>query len=121
MKRALICAAVAACFAPALAAAQTAALGLTREQLEDADLIDAAGREIGEVERVVAGPDGRVTALIVELDQRDPTPDKLVQIPLDGLKAIPEQGGRGGYDIQTRQSAADLLKLPPASTTSRPR
>lgn len=120
MKRALISAVAAVCLAPSLAAAQAVALGLTLDQLEDADLIDGSGREIGEVERVVTGADGRVIGLIVELDERDPTPDKLVQIPLDGLKAVPERGG-GGHDIQTRQSKAELMKLPPASTTSRPR
>ena len=62
-----------------------------------------------------------ISSLIIELDQRDPTPDKRVMIPLDGLKAVPEPGDRGDYNIQTRQSQADLLKLPPASTTSRGR
>ncbi|CAN7226037.1 PRC-barrel domain-containing protein [Phenylobacterium sp. LjRoot219] len=121
MKYALICAVVAICAAPSLALAQADALGLTRGQLEDADLVDLSGREIGEVEGVVTDADGRIIGLLVELDQRDPTPDKLVQIPLDGLKAVPEPGDPRSFDIQTRQSAAELMKLPPASTTSRPR
>lgn len=120
MKRVLIAAFAAASLAPALALAQATALGLDRHQLEDADLIDASGREIGEVEEVVTDAGGAITGLIIELDQRDPTPDKRVMIPLDGLKAAPERSG-GGYDIQTRQSKADLMKLPPASTTSRTR
>jgi hypothetical protein len=119
MKPALICAFAAACLAPPIAAAQAGALRLSRHQLEDADLIDATGREIGEVEGVVTDDRGAITSLLIELDQRDPTPDKRVMIPLDGLKAVPEPGDRGDYDIQTRQSKADLLKLPPASTTSR--
>jgi len=119
MKRVLICAFAAACFAPQIAAARAGALGISRHQLEDADLIDASGREIGEVEGVVTDSGGKITGLIIEIDQRDPTPDKRVMIPLDGLKAVPEPGDRGDYNIQTRQSQADLLKLPPASTSSR--
>ena len=125
MMRILICAFAAACLAPQIAAAQAGpqagALGLTRQQLEDADLIDSSGREIGEVEGVVTDPSGAVTNLIIELDQRDPAPDRRVMIPLDDLKAARQRGGSGGYDIQTRQSADELMKLPPASTTSRRR
>lgn len=100
---------------PALAIAQApadGALGLTRHQLEDADLVDARGREIGEVERVVIGADGKVSGLIVEIDQRDPKPDRHVQISLAGLKAVPEARDPGDFNIQTDKSVADLLALP---------
>ena len=117
MKNTVLALAAAACLAPTLAAAQVAALGLTRAQLEDADLIDARGREIGEVERVVTGADGAVTGLIVEIDQRDPKPDKLVQIPLTGLKAVPERGDAGSFNIQTQQTVEQLLASPAASLT----
>jgi len=121
MKRTLMCALAAAWLAPQLAAAQAGALGLSRHQLEDADLIDASGREIGEVEGVVADDSGAITSLIIELDQRDPEPDKRVMLPVDGLRAVPERGDPGRYDVQTQQSPAELMKLPPASTTSRGR
>ena len=115
MNRSIAALAAAACLAPAAASAQSAALGLTRAQIEDADLVDANGREIGEVERVVAGADGTVTGLIVEVDQRDPQHDKLVQIPLTGLKAVPDRGDAGDHNIQTRQTAAQLLAMPAAT------
>lgn len=121
MKRALICLFAAACLAPQVAAAQAGALGLSRHQLEDADLIDASGREIGEVEGVVTDASGAITSLIIELDQRDPAPDKRVLLPLRDLQAVPERGDPGHYDIQTQRSAAELMKLPPATTTSRGR
>ncbi|CAN7651650.1 PRC-barrel domain-containing protein [Phenylobacterium sp. LjRoot225] len=115
MKR-IIVAAIAAAFAvPCVAVAQSAALGLTRHQLEDADLVDAQGREIGEVEKLVVGPNGNVTGLIVEIDQRDPTPDRRVQIPLTGLKSVPERGDPGDHNIQTQRSVAELLALPASS------
>lgn len=107
----------ATCLAPPLAVAQPApakpvALGLTRLQLEDADLLDANGREIGEVERLVMDRNGAVIALIVEVDQNDPTPDHIVQIPLTGLVAVPNADDKGEFDVQTSQSVADLLALP---------
>ena len=48
--------------------AQTAPgpLGLTAEQLDDADLIDPQGREIGEVENLMVGPKGDVVGLVVD-------------------------------------------------------
>lgn len=114
MRLLTLCAATTAAFLPMMAQAQVTdgALGLTRHQLEDADLIDARGREIGEIERVVNGADGKVTGLIVEIDQRDPTPDKHVQIPLTGLKAVPEARDPGDFNIQTQKTAADLLAMP---------
>ena len=54
--------------APAAAQQPTIALGLTREQLEDADILDATGREIAEVEQVVMDSSGKVTGLLVEID-----------------------------------------------------
>jgi hypothetical protein len=102
---------------PAWSQAQAdGALGLSRHQLEDADLINAQGREIGEVERVVIAADGQVSGLIVEIDQRDPKPDRHVQIPLTGLKAVPEPRDPGDFNIQTDKSANELLALPAAPT-----
>jgi hypothetical protein len=101
--------------AAALAQADASPLGISRDQLEDADLVDARGREIGEVEGLVAGADGVVTAVIVEVDQRDPTPDRRVQLPLAGLKAIPDRSDPGEFNIQTQQTVQQLLAMPEAS------
>ena len=107
---------VAASLVPAAAWAQSdeTPLGIARHQLEDADLLDARGREIGEVEGLVAGADGKITGLIVEIDQRDPTPDRRVQIPISGLKAVPDRGDAGEFNIQIAKTAAELLALPQA-------
>lgn len=116
MKTLMIGLLAAASLAPAVAAAQaqTTPLGITREQLEDADLIDARGREIGEVEGLVVGPNGAITGVILEIDQRDPKPDRRVQLPIDELKAVPERGDPGDFNIQTQQSREQLLALPEA-------
>lgn len=74
---------------PAVAQEATIALRLTREQLEDADILDTTGREIAEVEQVVTDASGKVTGLLVEIDDTDP--DRNVTIPLDGLIVV-EQG-----------------------------
>ena len=73
------------------------------------------GREIGEVENFMVGPKGDVVGLIVEIDQRDPKPDHIVQIPLTGLAAVPDPDDRGEFDIQTRQGVAEFLAMPAAS------
>ena len=103
---------IAACLAPSLAAAQPVALGLTRLQIEDADLVDLQGRELGEVERLVIDSGGKVTHLIVEIDRNDPKPDHIVQIPLTGLAAVPDPDDRGEFDVQTRQGVDELLAMP---------
>lgn len=103
---------IAACLAPSLAAAQPVALGLTRLQIEGTGLVDLQGREIGGVERLVVDSTGRVTHLIVEIDQNDPKPDHIVQIPLTGLAAVPDPDNRGHFDVQTRQGVNELLAMP---------
>ena len=113
-----LCALAAAALAPFMAHAATNAVtaiqDLTPAQLEDADLLDKNGREIGEVERVLTGPDGKLRGLIVELDQRDPTPDKHVEITLKGLTVVPERNDPGDFDIKTDQTKDALLALPAA-------
>ena len=103
-----------AALTPMLAHADAALQNLTTAQLEDADLLDANGREIGEVERVLNGADGKIRGFIVEIDQRDPTPDKHVEISLKGLKAVPDRGDAGEFNIQSDQTKDALLALPAA-------
>lgn len=93
------------------AGAQSGALGLTRAQLEDADLIDANGVDIGDVEYAIADSGGRVVALAIEVDRREPRPDKLVNIPLQDLRAVPEPHDPGDFDIVTAMSADEVAAL----------
>lgn len=115
MKPIVLAGLLVACVLPTAAVAQPVALGLTRLQLEDADLVDAKGREIGEVERVLVDAKGAVTELIVEIDRPDPTPDHIVRIPLTSLSAIPDPDEPGDFDIQTQLTIDDLLALPATS------
>jgi hypothetical protein len=94
----------------ATAADGVVALGLTRSQLEDAEIVDANGVELAEVERIVTDASGAVTALVVEID--DTSPDRYVALPLDGLEVT-----RDGNDhnLRTTMTREQLLDLPEAS------
>lgn len=85
-------------------------LQLTELQLLDADLLDASGRDIGDVEMIVRGADGKPTGLLVDVEGT--TPDRYVQVPLDGLKPVRDGAG---WDVGSNLTRDDLLKLPEAS------
>lgn len=112
MRRILAAAALASLTAGVATAAAPAGLGLTAQQLEEADVVDAAGHDIGDVEHVVLNPQGRATALIVSLDRPDPQPDKLVRIGMAGLRAMPEKDDPGDYNIVTATPLAKLMAMP---------
>ena len=87
-----------------------APLGLTSNQLDDAEILDQAGVEIADVERVVVDSSGQVTGLIVEVEDSDP--DRFVTIPLDGLTKVEE-----GDDVDLRSSLTReaLMAMPESS------
>lgn len=86
------------------------ALGLTARQLEDADIIDAAGRELADVERLVTASGGQLTSLIVEIE--DSNPDRLVTLPLEGLVVVENGNDR---DLRTTMTLEQLQALPAAT------
>lgn len=86
------------------------ALGLTYLQLEDADLVDVAGREIAEVERIDADQAGTIGGLIVET-KGGPADGKRVRIPITGLSIVPDGDD---YDLRTTMTADQLAALPAA-------
>lgn len=63
-----------------------AALGLSEMQLLEADLIDASGADLGDVEDVLRNADGQVDRLLVEIE--DSNPDRYVALPITGLKPV---------------------------------
>lgn len=96
--------------------AQTAPgpLGLTAQQLDDADLLDPQGREIGEVENLMMGAKGEVVGVVLEIDQRSPTPDRRVQVELSSLRAVPDPTDPGAFNVQSSLTRDQLLALPEA-------
>ncbi len=83
------------------------ALGLTVAQLRDADLVDASGADLGDVEDVVRGPDGTIESLLVEISDTDP--DRFVHVPLAGLTTV-QQGD--DWDVRANLTRQDLMDLP---------
>lgn len=84
------------------------AFGMTREQLEDADLRSLDNTDLGDVETLVLDANGALTHVVVELDGRG-DPKKLV--PLDQL-GVGQQVDGGDKDLTTRLTAAQLAALP---------
>jgi len=87
-----------------------AALGLREQQLLEADLLGIDGVELGEVQSLLTGPDGRVDRLLVEIE--DSNPDRFVEIPVQGLTVLK----RGNdTDLVSTMTAAQLAALPDAA------
>lgn len=89
-------------------AATTAALalGMTRDQLEDADLLSSANTDLGDVETLVLDASGQVASLVVELEG---VGDRKVVVPISGVSSI-KQGD--DVDLTTKMSVAELTALP---------
>lgn len=62
---------------------------LTAAQLDDADIVNRSGMELGEVEAVLLGPDGNPAAVLVELDDDAFGAERLIEIDLAELEARP--------------------------------
>ena len=62
------------------------AFGMTREQLEDADLLGAGNAKLGEVDRVTTDAQGSVNGLVVEIDSEPE--DREVLLPLKGIEPV---------------------------------
>lgn len=92
------------------ASSPVVALGLTMDQLGDADLLNASGVEIGEVERVITDAAGTVTGLLVEIEDTDP--DRHVTIPLTGLTVVQDGDDQ---DLRSDLTRERLLAMPAAA------
>ena len=92
-----------------------AALGLTELQLLDAELIEPANTEIGDVVKLERDTAGNVVRLLVEIE--DSNPDRFVYVPVSELKPVV----RGtDTDLQTTMTIDDLkampeVKIPPSN------
>jgi hypothetical protein len=93
-------------------AAQTeaaVAFGMTRRQLEDADLIAADGTDLGDVETLILDASGAPTQVVVDLEGVD---DKDVALPLTDLRAAPAGANGRVEDLTVDLTAAQLAALP---------
>ncbi|MEG3182053.1 hypothetical protein [Sphingomonas sp. LT1P40] len=83
------------------------AFGLTTRQIEDADLIDSSGKDLGDVERVETDASGNIVGVIVEVD--DTNPDRLVRLPLTRLTAASDGDD---WDLRAATTRDELIALP---------
>jgi len=92
-----------------VATTQTAvAMGMTRQQLEDADVLSSTNTKLGEVETLVLDPAGQATHIVVELEGPG---DPKVVVPIDQLRSIAQNNGTD-VDLTTNLTAAQLQALP---------
>lgn len=83
------------------------ALGLTERELLDADLINASGEDLGDIEAVRRDESGAITSLVIELDDTDP--DRWVEIPIEGLST---QRTGDDIDIVASMTRDELASYP---------
>ncbi len=83
------------------------ALGMTKDQLEDADLISPAPgfTDLGDIETLVLNASGRVTGLVIDLEGVDTD----VVVPVDQVTSVRREDD---VDLSTTLSQAQLQALP---------
>ncbi|MBA4802609.1 MAG: hypothetical protein H2040_12180 [Euryhalocaulis sp.] len=91
-------------------------LGVTAGQIEDADLINPAGDELGEVEAVLVDQSGAVVSVLVELEDDFLDAERVVELPLAGLVAQEDDDffeiWDDEIDLVTEMSVTELNTLP---------
>ncbi|MGQ3040758.1 MAG: hypothetical protein ACT6TH_14065 [Brevundimonas sp.] len=84
------------------------AFGMTREQLEDADLMSAEMTDLGDVETLVLDGSGRLTHVVIELEGAG---DRKVALPIADVSSIARNNG-ALKDLSTTLTAAQLAAMP---------
>ncbi|MGV9010747.1 hypothetical protein [Brevundimonas sp.] len=86
------------------------AFGMSREQLEDADLHASDNSDLGDVETLVLNAGGQLTQLVVELEGPG---DIKVLVPVGDVRAAPlPTNGSDDRDLMTDLTAVQLAALP---------
>ncbi|MDQ1152884.1 hypothetical protein [Brevundimonas sp. SORGH_AS_0993] len=96
-------------------AATSAALafGMTRDQLEDADIVSHANVDLGDVETLVLDASGALTHLVVELKRPG---EVKVLVPVADVAPIDRNGEK---DLVTSLTPGQLQALPPWTPPNR--
>ena len=84
------------------------AFGMTRKELEDADLVSADYTDLGDVETLVLDASGALTHVVVELEGPG---DRKVALPMADVRSIAHANGTE-KDLTTDLTAAQLAALP---------
>lgn len=92
--------------------------GMTRDQLEDADLLSSTNTDLGDVETLVLDAAGTLTHVVVELEGPG---DRNVAIAVADLSSV-AQNNAASVDLSTNLTAAQLAAMPewtPGTTPAR--
>ena len=84
------------------------AFGMSRSQLEDADLLSSDNTDLGDIETLVLDASGKLTHVVVELEGPD---DIKVQVPVDQVRGLARNNG-ADKDLTTDLTAQQLAALP---------
>ncbi len=84
------------------------AFGMSRQQLEDADLLSAANTDLGDVESLVLDASGKLTHVVIELEGPG---DVKVQVPVDQVRGL-ARNNSADKDLTTDLTAQQLAALP---------
>ena len=87
--------------------AAAVALGMTHQQLEDADLISGDNLDMGDVETLVLDQAGQVTHVVIELEGPG---DRRVSVPIDQLSSI--KRNNDDVDLTTTLTGPQLSAMP---------
>ncbi|MBB5746091.1 PRC-barrel domain-containing protein [Brevundimonas variabilis] len=82
------------------------AFGMTRAELEDADVLSPANTDLGDVETLVLNANGDVESIVVELEGPG---DREVVVPIAQFSSISQGNDK---DLTTTLSATELAALP---------
>lgn len=83
------------------------AFGLTTNQIENADLVDVTGKDLGDIHRVETDASGNIDAVIIEIADTDP--DRFVRLPLTRFTAVADGDD---WNLRAATSRAELIALP---------
>lgn len=84
------------------------AFGMTRQQLEDADLMSAQMTDLGDVDTLVLDASGRLTHVVIELEGPG---DRKVALPIADVSSV-ARGNGDIKDLSTTLTAAQLAAMP---------
>ncbi len=91
------------------------AFGMTRDELEDADVLSPANTDLGDVEALVLNAAGAVESIVVELEGPG---DREVVVPIAQFSSITQGDDK---DLTTTLSATELAALPVWGGAAAPR
>lgn len=84
------------------------AFGMTRKELEDADLVSENYTDLGDVESLVLDASGALTQVVIELEGPG---DRKVALPIAEVRSIAHANGTQ-KNLTTALTAAQLAALP---------